>query len=213
MFDGTNYTHYKNIFLEKRNRLFNTYQIENTSVGIKRRNIHSIEQLTNNAKELVCIDDDIDCVLFLDWLKDEFTHLETPIIRSPHFMLQKQLYDNSLTKQNEYVIKLSKGILDNRYPLTYALRYYKKKFDEAVYNIEIERYTFPLLLEHNNIYYILDGKHTVALSKILNKPINARIVTDYFNSEVFIKLYGYLTQHRLIGYEKHLHFIHKLNNK
>ena len=212
MFDGTNFTHYKNIFLEKSNRLLKTNKIEETSVGIKRRNINSIDQLTKNAKEIIQIDDEINCVLFLDWLKDQYTHIETPIHHSFHSTLLKQLYDNSLTKQNEYLILLSKGTLDNRYPLTYGLRYYYKKFEESLYKIETQNYRFPLLLEKNNIYYILDGKHTVALSKLLKKPIKAKIVTNYFNSNVFNRLYGYLTQNRLMGYEKHIYLINKLNN-
>ena len=179
MLDGLNYLHYKNIFLERYSRIFNLQSIEETFVGIKRRNIIFNDQLTDNAVRMDILDNYSNCFLFFDWLKDKYTHIQTPINASPHFLLIHQLMANSLTKKNEYIIKLSNGILDNRYPLFYSLRYYKNKFNKSLINIENDNYLPPLVIKNSNTYYIIDGKHTVALSRILNKPVTVKVVDNY----------------------------------
>ncbi len=114
--------------------------------------------------------------LFLDpdYLLDEYTLLDTPIIESPHYGLMKAIAENQDISKTDYAKRFVSGTLDGRIAgclnkkfLTYMCNSYEKRVDE------IKSGTYPPVITYvkDGKRYIFDGKHRAALCAYMEKNV------------------------------------------
>jgi len=116
--------------------------------------------------------------LFADGLRDEFTLLDKPIKKSPHYQLMEDLKNGFDIENNLYINYAAKGKLDMRDETFYPMCYYVERFKKQESLIENNKATPIKVFPLNGKYYILDGKHRAALFALLDKEIKSLIVTN-----------------------------------
>lgn len=153
-----------------------------TNVGLKQ---YGLYRLLQRDSYIYLGEIEIDCNnIFLgpDYLKDEHTLLDCPLIASPHLHFVEAIREKEDLAQTDYIKRFIDGRLDIRRP---AFRsdnnaIYYKKFSKSLEMIEAGTYKPVIVFQQNERYYIFDGKHRAAMCAMLKRPVNCLVV----NSEV-----------------------------
>ncbi len=159
-------------------RLFNKSFIYQSKTGYKEINPYFPY---NNYTELECKEIPYE-QLFLgaDFLKDNITLIDTPIVDSPHFELMKVLSTNGNFMETDYVNRMINGSLDERYEIVaFCL---DKDFFPSCYKKHISEYENGtdkevIVYQKNNRYYLHDGKHRAALCALLERNVKCKVIT------------------------------------
>ena len=150
--------------------------------------------------------------LGLDYLKDEYTLLGTPVTESPHYALMRSLQEGRGYEDTEYCRRMLAGSLDERPPIVaYYLNpsYFPGCFARCVREIESDSYEPILVYRVDGAYYIHDGKHHAAVAALLGRPLRCRVANcETIYCSLSRKLCRYVDRHR--AYARHKSFLNAL---
>ena len=175
-----------------------------SATGIKEINPKMVALLSDQGKREIIPYDKL--YLGVDFLKDDLTLLDVPITQSPHYDLMKVLVEGRDHKKTEYVQRMLRGCLDERYEIVaYYLDkdYFTNRFKQRKKEID-EEISKPVTVYYiNEKYYIYDGKHRAALFAFCGKEIycnviDAKIVFESFSKNISKRLIksGQYTKHK-----------------
>lgn len=175
------------------NRVINKFaqRVRISALYSTRTGIKSINQLMQSRvlmEKNPFFLDASDLYLGFDALKDEYTLVGTGIVESPHYGLMEALASQSSIANTEYVLRYSKGSLDQR-----SAVYLTKKAKNVIVAtfkaryFEVQNGDYPAVQVYcvNGKYYVADGKHRAALCAYLNKPIKCVDIGRDFLSDSF----------------------------
>ena len=117
--------------------------------------------------------------LGIDFLKDDVSLIDVPIVQSPHYGLMKDLSEGGDGRSTEYVKRMLNGALDERYELlAFYLdkNYFRRCFERTKHSLETDSCAEVIAYKKNGRYYIHDGKHRAAMCALFSKTIKCRIV-------------------------------------
>lgn len=147
--------------------------------------------------------------LGFDFLKDEYSFIDTPLLESPHYKLMKEMFENKCIDQSEYIHLLSKGRLDERREIN-SFDIDKKRmsllFEKRCEEVKSDSYKPVMVFKANNgKFYIVDGKHRAALASLFCDSIKCVVVDfDTFYSFINKRLLPKINNKK---YNKHYLFI------
>lgn len=144
------------------------------------RSLKAIKEIDLNPENLY---------LGFDGLKDEFTLVDYSIKSSPHFEFIQILNSQKDYRKTDYYKRFMGGELDLRYNQYPALYDFKTLFESKKRFIEANTILPILISEINKRYYILDGKHTAALSLVMGKRIKCLVIDNPYNHPFYKSLY------------------------
>ncbi len=156
-----------------------------TSCGLKNVNMSMfVPSLEIEGKEAVEILSD-ELYLGYDYLRDDYTLLDTPIDKSPHYALMKCLYENDDLSNCDYIKRWLSGTLDWRYgykkPKDFS--FFINRYKDAKKNIEKNQIKPIIAYKLGEKYYIYDGKHRAAMCAYNKIPVPCFV----FDAEDIIK--------------------------
>lgn len=190
--------------LLKKNHFIQFYQ---NSYGLK--NVSAAVLLNGRFYEPLEIDLKPVNSLYLgpDYLKDEYTLLNTPIIDSPHFYFVKAINEGLDLFDTDYIQRYMKGTLDwrrgKRKPQN--IGHFKEDCAQSKIKIENDNYEPVLAYFQNNHYYIYDGKHRAAMCAYMGKPVLCKIVSsEIANIGVWHYMFSLLENKK--EFSKHINF-------
>lgn len=120
-----------------------------------------------------------DLYLGIDFLKDEYSLIDCPISESPHYRLMKVLRDGEDWKSTEYVSRMLKGALDERYEiLAFYLNefYFPNCYHKRAAEIEANEASLVSVYQTNGRYYLHDGKHRAALCALMGMKVFCKVL-------------------------------------
>lgn len=189
-------------------RHYHISYIFETSVGVK--SISGIKALSpiplvnetfeSNAEDLF---------LGIDYLKDEYTLLDRPLINSPHYLFMKALMEKADLSKTEYIQRLEKGTLDARVASKKhtSFTYYEDMFDKRMSELKSDMLQPVYVYRIAGKTYLYDGKHRAALCAITGKPIVClEVSNDKFGPTIGLVMDN-------PSYTKHLALYYKLIQK
>lgn len=117
--------------------------------------------------------------LGFDGLNDEYTLCEKKVIDSPHVDLIRTIKSGNSIYSSEYIQRERLGALDGRYSLTISDnvlndRVRQCKICEQM--VRENRYQDVYVYMLNDKYYVLDGKHRIAMCYFLNKRVRCHVL-------------------------------------
>ena len=161
-------------------KLFNKTIVYESKTGLKEIN----PLFPTKQREIInlCTVSPDELFLGIDFLKDEYSLIDTPIKESPHFELMASLYNGEDGLNTNYTKRMLKGALDERYEILafyldkeYFKNCFSKKYGDIKNNLN-ERVT---IYKKNGKCYIHDGKHRAALCSFLDIPVQCEVVDFY----------------------------------
>jgi len=184
-----------------------------TSTGLKYINAKINYEEDEKLEKKTLVPDEV--FLFIDGLKDKFTHLDKPIKKSPHYQLMSDLKNGFDIEKNIYIIHATKGTLDMRDETFYPQTLYTKRFKTQNRAIENNQVDPIKVLPLNGKYYILDGKHRAALLALLDKKIESLIIPNLSNIPLFKKTLWHIEKSELKEFGHHISILKEAlkNNK
>ena len=144
------------------------------------RSLNVIDEINLNPANLY---------LGFDGLKDDYTLLDKAIKDSPHFEFVEQLFHKNSYRDTDYYQRFTTGKLDLRYNQWPRLYDFSALFKSKKEQIESDTYEEVLITKINERYYILDGKHTAALSLVMNKNIRCLLLDNPYHHPFFKSLF------------------------
>ncbi len=149
--------------------------------------------------------------LGIDFLNDNNTLIDTPIATSPHFELMRTLSEGNDYMKTEYVERMLRGALDERYVIvsyclnkSYFRSCYEKHIAEYEEGIDREIVVYQL----NGKYYLHDGKHRAAMCALIKKSVRCKVITpeSAYNDFNLQKIHKLLSDNK---YQKHIKFFER----
>lgn len=147
--------------------------------GVKCSNIIIRNQTYKTLNSIILPPDKL--FLDVDFLRDEYTLCDCPLIKSPHFDLMKALVNSQSIEETEYCRRATIGTLDSRTSQNISFAFidslhktYKSRFKE----ITEDSYRPIDVYKVGERYYIVDGKHRAALCAYLGKAIQCNIISS-----------------------------------
>lgn len=189
-------------------RHFHISHIFETKVGVKSiSGIKALPPIPLVNETFEC--DAKDLFLGIDYLKDDYTLLGQPLIKSPHYFFMKALMDKTDLSKSEYIQRLENGTLDARVASKKhtSFTYYEGMFDKRMSELkrDILQPVFVYRIEGNT--YLYDGKHRAALCALMDKPIVCLEVSN----ERFGSTIGLVMNNP--AYSKHIALYNRLGQK
>lgn len=116
------------------------------------------------GKEIIEISPD-ELFLGYDYLKDNFTLLDAPIKKSPHYDMMKRLYEGQNIADCDYIKRWMSGTLDWRYGFIKPdnFTFFINRFNQSKENIKNNEIKPVIVYKLCEKYYIYDGKHRAAM--------------------------------------------------
>ena len=140
-----------------------------------------------------------DFVLPPDLLRDKYTSCGHIITESVHLELMKDLAQNELTRDSNYISRARNGTLDARMPFECKLEFLRGTFGARVKALQegelFTIYVLRVLFREKCQYVIADGKHRTALVAYFQKPqaLRIRLISSSFAQELFFrKIYSHV---------------------
>ncbi len=158
-------------------RLLRKTVIYESKTGLKELN--PVFNKRECAETVSCVIPVEELFLGVDFLNDEHTLMDTPITKSPHFGLMKTLSENGDIMQTDYVKRMLRGALDERFEITaYCLdrSYFPTCYQKGVTALQNGAGEEITVYQKNGRYYLHDGKHRAALCALLHKEAKCRVV-------------------------------------
>ncbi len=158
---------------------FHIIHLFETKVGIK--GIYGMKALplTPITSDLIACSSE-ELFLGIDFLKDDYTLLDCPLKKSPHFELMRTLLEKQGIEKTEYIRRYENGILDGRVAslkhssYEYFENAFQKRLDEIKSDIIEPIYIYRI----GGRSYVYDGKHRAALCALLGKTIKCYEVSN-----------------------------------
>lgn len=163
--------------VEKATHVFKIRFFYSESSGIKAMNCRHICPSNLKIDDLPIVSvDRKNLYLGLDFLKDNYSFIDTPLTESPHYKLMRDLSEQKPIERSEYINLLCKGRLDERREINLFDIDFKKMhslFEARRADIKANSYN-PILVFKANTgkYYIVDGKHRAALASLYFDSLN-----------------------------------------
>ena len=205
------FLHYKNYGLELIFKSFSISHIYFNNVGLKVFNAPikriEIEKYTSFNLNLPAKQE---VFLLPDFLYDENTLLKKEISESPHYQLMTSLLNKEELSKNSYVQRAKQGTIDMRPATNFKTTFYKELFSKRMMEIEQNQIKPILLMKLHNSYFILDGKHRVALLKLLDKSYPAICLEDFDIKEYYQKYWERIKHQKSNKFKNHLAFYEEL---
>ena len=157
-------------------RLLKRSVVYENKQGLKQINPINVALLTRGERILIPYSK---LYLGVDFLNDKKTLIDVPIVESPHYYLMKTLEINGDYKQTEYVQRMLRGCLDERYEIvSYYLQknYFQKAYEKSKRGVEEDTNTPVTVYAYNDKYYIYDGKHRAAICALLKKGVWCNVI-------------------------------------
>ena len=151
--------------------------IYQSKTGLKE--INPVFENSDYSGSLIKEIDAKDLCLGIDFLKDSHSLIDVPIAESPHFGLVKALREGENWEKTEYVRRMLKGELDERYEiLAFYLEkdYFPNCYKRCMREIENNQEKPITVYRFNDRYYIHDGKHRAALCALLGLKVKCCIL-------------------------------------
>ena len=163
--------------LSKVCKLFEKTVVYQSKTGYKELNPFYLPQTTEHCKKIYLSAREL--YLGIDFLKDDYSLIDVPISESPHYGLMKCLQDNGEWESTEYVLRMLKGALDERYEI--LATYLNKSYFSVCYQkrkAEIERNdnSSVSVYQLNGRYYLHDGKHRAALCMLMGIDVPCNVL-------------------------------------
>ncbi len=158
-------------------KLFNKTIVYESKTGLKEIN----PLFPTKQREIInlCTVSPDELFLGIDFLKDEYSLINTPIKESPHFELMASLYNGEDGLNTNYTKRMLKGALDERYEiLAFYLdkEYFKNCFNKKYNDIKNNSGENIIVYKKNGKCYIHDGKHRAALCSLLGIDAQCEVV-------------------------------------
>lgn len=189
-------------FLIKLTRKFKISMLVDKKVGIKNLNYNLL--VTPPTSNTIISINPTELFLGPDFLVDQYTLLNRPLLESPHYELVEALSDNKDVKQTEYYRRYAKGTLDWRYlsnPKMVA--HFYRKFVDSKNNVLNGTYEPIKIYKVGQVYYIYDGKHRAAMCALLKLSAKCEVVDlDAALGGVFTYLLKYTISKPKFGVHK-----------
>lgn len=196
------------------NKLFTIINVAvryNSRCGVKR--INSLEFYFDNDAS-----SDLDYIfidpseLFLssDSLKDNYTLLDIPLSKSPHYGFMRALDNGEDLLRLDYVKRLKIGALDDLVakPFGYKeIQLRRDKYHQMKLKVLSNTYDPVTVYKLNGRIYIRDGKHRAALCCLLSKPVKCNILSTPCEIPLKILWTRTIMLKRAKEYKKALKFI------
>ena len=198
----------KRLFMHRVYKLFGRTHYYESEYGIKgyNRPAFHIECET----ESITVDPG-EVRLSFDGLKDEYTLLDKKIEESPHLELMRLLENGEDPSKCSYVQRELKGCLDGRYEI--PLPDHKKSYLKAKAELESGNYKRPMIYQLEGKWYVMDGKHRLAMNVLLGKNCECSVIPmeELKKDRYMLQLYDKMKQKNSYGRNiKHIESI--LNN-
>lgn len=118
--------------------------------------------------------------LGFDGLNNRYTLAGVPIVKSPHFELEKLLEAGQPTESCDYVKRERTGSLDGRPCLFVSGESRRAAFERSKKQLLDGKYTPPCVFQICSDIYAIDGKHRLAAAALLKKKIRCLCVKPEF---------------------------------
>lgn len=200
-------------FLVKLTRKLHMFVVIYKKVGLKNLNFNLLVDTPSSIETKNISPDEL--YLGPDYLIDEFTLLNCPITKSPHFELIKTISCNGDIKQTDYFQRYVNGTLDWRdvqSPLTDIYKCFINKFNETQKSILEGTYTPVKVYLIDKRYYIYDGKHRAAFCAFKSHPTIKCEVIELPNAFGSIGRYMFNCIITKIQFSKHTSFYKSIYN-
>lgn len=185
-------------------RFFMAFRVFITKVGIKQVDLGRLTMFYQKSDRISYVEAN-ELYLGPDFLKDEFTLLDTPLLHSPHYKLVSAISKNDNIQETEYYQRIIKGLLDWRFPIKPDISKMILKFRESRECVLKENYTPVVVYCVKGKYYIFDGKHHASMCAMENKKIRCMLVDSCIAwGGVFHYLFEIANKKR--GFKKHIQF-------
>ena len=182
----------------------------NTHYGLKNINMSMhIVQPETEGKEVIYISPD-ELFLGFDYLKDDYTLLDTPIKESPHYDMMKKLYKGESISDCDYIKRWLSGTLDWRYGFIKPdnFTFFVQRFNQSKKNIENDEIKPVIAYKLGEKYYIYDGKHRAAMCAYNEMNIPCIIVdNNHMFSGLWQEMFKMILNKK--DYKKHTDFYGK----
>lgn len=181
-----------------------------TSLGLKNINMSlRVIHPETDGNEIVMISPD-ELFLGFDYLKDDYTLLDTSIKKSPHYDMMKKLYEEKDISDCEYIKRWVSGTLDWRYGFIKPdnFDFFVKRFIQSKENIEKNTIKPVIIYSFCGKYYIYDGKHRAAMCAYNEMSVPCIVIdTEHIFSGVWEEMFKKILNRKY--YRKHTEFYNK----
>ena len=146
-----------------------------------------------------------------DNLKDNYSSLGLNICKSPYYELMQILQKREDPTYTEYMMRLSRGNLDNRKSIKiseHQISKIQRRFNAGKKEFENGKLLPIKTLTINESIYIFDGKHRAALCSLYKSNIKIIDISPYFYDSYIKKVYDKMSSKKNV-YTKHLAFYAK----
>lgn len=142
-----------------------------------------------------------------DFLKDDFTLLECPLLESPHYHLMEVIHTGKPLSETDYMKRFTNGCLDWRrgQPMPKSFDHWYIKNNTARKKIIRGDYKPVIVYQQDNKYYIFDGKHRAAMCAQLGLSVKCCVVgSDVANADLWHYMFSIVGDRA--DYSKHITF-------
>lgn len=154
--------------------------------------------------------------LGIDWLRNDYTLIGTEIMDSPHFGLMQAISDNKDTRALEYIYRKEKGTLDFREGSLVTEKFLEDSefcFKKRKQEILSQTYDPIKVVNFDEKFYIVDGKHRAALACLLKmNEIKIIDATLAWNDSYYHWIYDFIRKNsdfslHISVYEEYLNLL------
>jgi len=186
---GHGIIHYRNYGLELIFKCLSTHYLYFNKFGLKEYNSRiGSKDIGQYDYSKFTVTPDTNLFLMPDFMYDEFTLLNTEIGDSPHYDLMYRLENQLDIVSSLYIRRSASGTLDMRPAYQYKDSYYKKRYKLAKSEMQENKLKPVFLCRVNRHLYILDGKHRLALTKVLDQNCPS-IIVENLDIKLFYDVY------------------------
>ena len=184
--------------------------IFDTACGLKNINMNTrVVPPETEGKAITEISPD-ELFLGYDYLKDDFTLLDTPVKKSPHYDMMKKLYAGEDISDCDYINRWISGTLDWRrgFKRPKKFDFFIQRFNLSKECIEKNEIKPVMVYKLGEKYYMYDGKHRAAMCAYNKIPVPCIVVdTKHMFSGIWEEMFKKILNKK--GYKKHTEFYKK----
>ena len=187
--------------------------VGHSSVGVKTRNAplnsDQFDLIAAQKRAFSCNTSDL--YLSVDFLRDHYTLLRTPLTDSPHRHLMEALKQGDKEKvlSSEYVQRSRAGTLDPRGRKKVFAGELDRAFQQCMASISEGSYVPIRVVNCDNQWHIADGKHRAALSAIETGTINCIDITRVYLDSYYRMMFRKMKQRPHL-FESHISFFESI---
>lgn len=173
----------KDLLMHRICKVLHTSLYFENNYGIKVYNKPVVPVPDSYLGEEFYIDPNQTCLGF-DGLKDKYSLVGRDLKMSPHFQMIKSLFCGEDISECEYIKRETNGYLDGRYGIVPCD--HKAAMETALNRINTGIYDPAIVYMIDDEWYILDGKHRLALCAVIDTKCKCRTLdTEFFKNDVY----------------------------